>query len=78
MNAHANIPLPESLHYLVRARECRSMAARFRVDFARQRMLMAAAEFERIAENARDRELAGGIAELGALVGNLHRADQPA
>jgi hypothetical protein len=75
MNAPTNIPLPESLHYLVRARECRSVAARFRVDFARRHMLMAAAEFERIAENARDRELAGGIAELGARVSRLHQAD---
>jgi hypothetical protein len=37
-------------------------------------MLKTADDFERIARDAREREIVHGIAQLGALVRNLHRA----
>jgi hypothetical protein len=68
-------PIPESQHCRARARECRAVAARFRVDFARSQMLKTADDFERIARDAREREIVHGIAQLGALVRKVHRAE---
>ncbi|MGH6664408.1 MAG: hypothetical protein ACREB2_05840 [Pseudolabrys sp.] len=67
-------PRPESLNFRARALECRMIAARFRVDFARSQMLKTADDFERIAHDEREREIVHGIAELGALVRKVHEA----
>ena len=67
-------PRPESLNFRDRALECRVIAARFRVDFARNQMLKTADDFERIAYDEREREIVHGMAELGALVRRVHRA----
>ena len=66
---------PESLNYRTRARECRAMAARFRVDFARSQMLKTAENFDRIAREEREREIEFGIAQLGMLVCKVHWTD---
>ena len=65
--------MPESLHCRARARACRAMAERFQGDFARSHMLKAAADFERMANDAQDREVLTGIARLGELVSVMHR-----
>ena len=65
--------VPESQHWLNRARQCRQIAGRMRQDFAREHMLNAAAAFERNAEESREREIARGIRELGTLVHELHQ-----
>jgi hypothetical protein len=66
-------PVPESEHCRVRARECRALAGRLRLDFARERMLNAADGFERSALESREREITGGMSRLGELVRGLHR-----
>ena len=56
---HAVPPLvPESQHWLNRARQCRLIAGRMRQDFAREHMLKAADAFERNAAESREREIA--------------------
>ena len=65
--------VPESQHWLNRARQCRQIAGRMRQDFAREHMLNAAAAFERNAAESREREIARGIRQLGTLVHELHR-----
>jgi len=65
-------PGPESLNYRARAHDCRAMAARFRVDFARTQMLKSAENFDRIARDEREREIGLGIAELGVMVCRVH------
>jgi len=65
---------PESQRCRARARECRALAGRLRVDFAREHMLNAAAGFERNAREAQEREIARGISQLSELVRGLHRA----
>ena len=65
--------VPESQHWLNRARQCRQIAGRMQQDFAREHMLKAAAAFERNAAESREREIARGIRELGTLVHELHR-----
>ena len=65
--------MPESEHCRVRARECRALAGRLRLDFARERMLNAADGFERNALERREREINSGMSRLGELVRGLHR-----
>jgi hypothetical protein len=65
-------PGPDSLNYRARAQNCRAMAARFRVDFARSQMLKSAENFDRIARDEREREIGLGIAQLGRLVCKVH------
>ena len=65
--------VPESQHWLNRARQCRLIAGRMRQDFAREHMLKAAAAFERNAAETREREIARGIREIGSLMRDLHR-----
>ena len=65
--------VPQSQHWLNRARECRMAADRMQQDFAREHMLNAAAAFERNAAESREREIAGGIRQLGTLVHELHQ-----
>jgi hypothetical protein len=65
--------VPESEHCRVRARECRALAGRLRLDFARERMLNAADNFERNALEMKEREITFGMSRLGELVHELHR-----
>ena len=65
--------VPESQHWLNRARQCRLIAGRMRQDFAREHMLKAADAFERNAEDSREREIAGGIRQIGSLMRDLHQ-----
>jgi hypothetical protein len=65
--------VPESQRCRVRARECRALAAQLHGDFARDHMLKAADDFERIARDAAEREIVHGIWQLGELVRGLHR-----
>ncbi len=67
-------PVPTSQRFRDRALECRAAASRFRVDFARNQMLKVAEDFERIAQEAREREITQGISRMGNLVRDLHRA----
>jgi hypothetical protein len=73
----ASVPVPESQWCRARALECRVTAQLFRVDFARDQMLKAAADFDGIAREAREREIAEGISHLGKLVHDLHFAASP-
>jgi hypothetical protein len=63
---------PESQRYRARAVELRSFAGALHVDAARRRMLKAAEDFDRIAREARVREIAHGISGLGKLLQQLH------
>ena len=65
--------IPESQHWLNRARQCRQIADRMQQDFAREHMLNAAAAFERNAAESREREIARGIRQLGSLMRELHQ-----
>ena len=64
-----SIPVPESRRYHARAREFRSMAQLLRVQSSREQMLRAAADFERMAQDAKAREIAEGLTHLRALAG---------
>ena len=65
--------VPESQHWLNRARQCRQIADRMQQDFAREHMLNAAAAFERNAAESREREIAGGIRQIGSLMRDFHQ-----
>ncbi len=69
-----SLPLPESERYRARALECRATAGLFRTDITRGQMLKAAADFECIAEETRNREIAQGISQLGNVLHQLHAA----
>jgi hypothetical protein len=56
--------VPESRKFLARARECQTMAQALRVQSSRDQMLKAAADFERMAQVARAREIADGLMHL--------------
>ena len=64
--------VPESRRCRTRARECRSMAEQFRVHIARDQMLKAAADYERMARDAEQREIAQGVSYLRALTAGRH------
>jgi hypothetical protein len=64
----------ESQHWRARARECRALAGRSQLDFARERFLKAADDCERNALDAAEREITRGISRIGDLVRDLHRA----
>jgi hypothetical protein len=63
---------PESRRCRARALECRTMAGSFRGHFAREQMLKVAANYERMAQDAKAREIALGISHLTALVISRH------
>ena len=63
-----SIAIPESRRCRERAIECRSIAGRLRVQNARDQMLRAAADYERMARDAEQREIAQGLSLLRALV----------
>lgn len=64
------IALPESRRCRKRARECRSMAEIVRVHIARDQLLKAAADYERMARDAEQREIAQGLSHLRELAMN--------
>jgi hypothetical protein len=55
------VPFVESQRWQARALECRRMAEVFRDNSSRDRMLNAAAEFQRIAGELRKLEIAQGV-----------------
>jgi len=63
-----SIAIPESRRCRQRARQCRSVAGHLRVQNAREQMLKAAAEYERMARDAEQREIAQGVSLLTALI----------
>jgi hypothetical protein len=67
-----SIAVPESRRCRKRARECRTMAERFRVHIARDQMLKAAEDYERMAHDAEQREIAQGLSYLRALAAGRH------
>jgi hypothetical protein len=62
-----SIAIPESRRCRKRALECRLVAARLRVQNARDQMLKVAADYERMALDAEHREIAQGLSHLKAL-----------
>lgn len=62
-----SILIPESGRCHARARECRTMAQSLRVQSSRDQMLKAAADFDRMAQDARAREIAEGLTHLRTL-----------
>ena len=60
--------MPESRRCRERALECRTVAGRLRVQNTRDQMLRAAADYERMARDAEQREIAQGLSRLSALV----------
>jgi hypothetical protein len=62
------IAIPESSRCRKRALECRTIAGQLRVQNARDQMLKAAADYERMASDAEKREIAQGLSQLRALV----------
>ena len=63
-----SIAIPESRRCRERALECRSVAGHLRVQNAREQMLKVAADYERMARDAEQREIAQGLSHLRALV----------
>ena len=62
------VAMPESRRCRERALECRTVAGRLRVQIARNQMLKVAADYERMARDAEQREIAQGLTHLRALV----------
>ncbi len=67
-----SMAVPESRRCRARALECRTMAGSFRGQFAREQMLKVAANYDRMAQDAKIREIAQGISHLTALVAGRH------
>jgi hypothetical protein len=66
--------IPESRRCRTRALECRTMAERLRVQTAREQMLKAASDFERMAQDAQQREIVQGLTQLRALATHIPRS----
>jgi hypothetical protein len=64
--------VPESRRCRTRALECRAMAGSFRGQFAREQMLKVATNYDRMAQDAKIREIAQGISHLTALVASRY------
>ena len=62
-----SITVPESQRCRTRASECRTIAERLHVQIAREQMLKAAADYERMAREAEQREISQGLSHLRAL-----------
>ena len=56
-----SIAMPESRRCRERALECRTVAGRLRVQNTRDQMLRVAADYERMARDAEQREIAQGL-----------------
>jgi len=66
------IAIPESRRCRARARQCRSIAHQFRGPIARDHMLKAAADYERMADSAEQQEIAMGLSYLRELAAGEH------
>ena len=73
-----SIAIPESRRCRERALECRTVADRLRVQNARDQMLRVAADYERMARDAEQREIAQGLSYLRALVARQRHGRQAA
>lgn len=73
-----SIAIPESRRCRERALECRAVAGRLRMQIARARMLKVAADYERMARDAEQREIAQGLSFLRALVARQRYGRQAA
>ena len=73
-----SIDIPESRRCRERALECRTVAGRLRVQNARDQMLRVAANYERMARDAEQREIAQGLSYLKALIVRQRRGRQAA
>ena len=62
------VAVPESRRCRQRALECRTTAAGLRVPNARDQMLRVAEQYERMARDAEQLEIARGLSQPGALV----------
>jgi len=60
--------MPESRRCRERALECRTVAGRLRVQNTRDQMLRVAADYERMARDAEQQEIAQGLSYLSVLV----------
>jgi hypothetical protein len=69
-----SIMVPESRRCRTRARECRLIAERLRVQAAREQMLKAASDFDRMAHDAEQREIEQGLSYLRALANGKNTA----
>jgi len=79
MNAMTvSLAIPESRRCRERALQCRTVAGRLRVQNARDQMLRVAANYERMARDAEQREIAQGLSLLGALVVRQRHRQQAA
>jgi hypothetical protein len=72
------IAIPESRRCRERALECRTVADRLRLQNARDQMLKVAADYERMARDAEQREIAQGLLHLRALVIRQRPGEQAA
>lgn len=72
------IAIPESRRCRQRAHECRTVADRLRLQNARDQMLKVAADYERMARDARQREIAQGLSHLSAVVARQRHGRQAA
>jgi predicted glycosyl hydrolase (DUF1957 family) len=65
----------------MRANECRVLAERLHAQLAREVMLKAASDYERMASEAEQQEIAQGLSHLRAVASDLYlarlRADDP-
>jgi len=66
------IAIPESRRCRARARQCRTIAYQFHGQIARDHMLKAAADYERMADDAERREIAMGLSYLRELATGEH------
>ena len=73
-----SIAMPESRRCRERALECRTVAGRLRVQNTRDQMLRVAADYERMARDAEQQEIAQGLSYLRALVVRQRRGGQAA
>jgi hypothetical protein len=61
------VAIPESRRCRARARQCRTIAEQLHGQIARHHMLKAAADYERMANDAEQREIALGLSHLREL-----------
>jgi len=73
-----SIAIPESRRCRERALECRAVARYLRVQNTRAQMLKVAADYERMARDAEQREIAQGMSYLRALVARQRYGRQAA
>ena len=73
-----SIAIPESRRCRERALECRTVAGRLRLQNTRDQMLRVAADYERMARDAEQSEIAQELSHLRALVVRQHHSRQAA